>query len=298
MQSPLVLNSFSKYYGSDTGAQDVSLELHPGEVFGFLGPNGAGKTTTIRAILNFIRPSSGNISVFGLDSVKEDVTIKRSVGYLAGDIALYSDMSGRQVLRYLTSLGKATDWDYVAELQAAFAAQLDRPIKNLSKGNKQKIGLIQALMHKPELVLLDEPTSGLDPLMQQTFYDVVETIKKEGRTLFISSHNLQEVQRLCDRAAFIRRGALIGIEEIGSGQELNFRRYNVRFGRPPKQTELENMPGVTEVRLHKDEAFLTVMGDINTFLQSLSKYHVLDLGEAETNLEDVFMHYYREEADV
>lgn len=298
MNTPLKLKNFTKQYGDDVGAEDITLELKPGEVFGFLGPNGAGKTTTIRAIMNFIAPSSGSIAVLGEDSVENSIEIKPRIGYLAGDIALYEDMTGKQLLNYMHSLGRRWEQDYVDHLKGLLDAELERPIKHLSKGNKQKIGLLQAFMHKPELILLDEPTSGLDPLMQQVFYDLVDKAKKEGRTVFISSHNLQEVQRLCDRAAFIRRGKLIGVEPIGSGQYLNFRRYTIRFEEAPKQEELERIQGVSEVSIHKDEAKVTVTGGLNGFLKGIGAYKVLDLGEDETSLEEVFMHYYQEAEDV
>lgn len=295
MEIPLKLENFTKRYGTDTGAENISLELARGEVFGFLGPNGAGKTTTIRAIMNFISPTSGSITVLGQDSMENSVGIKSRVGYLAGDIALYEDMNGQQLLDYMYHLGRNWETAYVDRLKGMLDIDLNRPIKNLFKGNKQKIGLLQAFMHKPDLVLLDEPTSGLDPLMQQVFYDLVDEAKNDGRTIFISSHNLQEVQRLCDRAAFIRHGKLIGIESIGNGQELNFRRYIIRFKKAPKQAELEKIEGVSDVSLHKNEARVTVTGALSDFLKEISAYQVQDLGEEETSLEEVFMHYYEED---
>ncbi len=292
MKQPLTLVDFTKKYGTAIGASNISLQVKPGEVFGFLGPNGAGKTTTIRAILNFIKPTSGSISLFGKDSVSDSVAVKHNIGYLAGDIALYGYMSGQELLEYIASLGKNVDWDYVEQLATQLKAQLDRPIKDLSKGNKQKIGLMQAFMHKPDLILLDEPTSGLDPLMQQVFYDIVDEAQKDGRSIFISSHNLQEVQRLCTRAAFIRDGKLIAIEDIGESHRLNYRRYIVTFKQPPKQSKLEAIESVSEVSIYKNQARMTVTGQPNKFLQALSEYDVLDFGEEEVHLEDMFMHYY------
>ena len=211
---PLVLTNLTKKYGKFLAVDNVSLEVQPGEVFGFLGPNGAGKSTVIRTVLNFIKPSAGSVQLFGLDSVHGAVAAKHYVGYLAGDIALYDSMTGLDLLKFLTSLGKETDWDYVKELAEKLQAPLGRPISDLSKGNKQKVGLIQAFMHNPDLLVLDEPTSGLDPLMKQIFYDMVLDMRKSGKTVFVSSHDLDEVQKICDRAAFIREGKIIATEDI------------------------------------------------------------------------------------
>lgn len=293
---PLQIKSLTKRYGRYRGVEDINIELDAGEVFGFLGPNGAGKSTTIRTILNFIEPTEGSVSVFGKDSVKDSVDIKNHLGYLAGDIALYDKMTGRQVLTYLTSLGKQTDWKFVDELTQRLEASLDRPIKTLSKGNKQKLGLIQAFMHKPDLLVLDEPTSGLDPLMKQVFYDMVLEMKKEGKTVFVSSHDLTEVQKICDRAAFIRHGKLVAIEDVQKVDALNLRRYKVRFKTKPALSSLKKVEGVSEVKaINGNRASLTVTGSVDKFVKAIAKKNVVDLEEVETTLEDLFMHYYQED---
>src|SRR5690606_38829307 len=204
----------TKTYGKQRGIEDVSFSLNKGEVFGFLGPNGAGKSTTIRTILNFTSPNKGSISIFGKDSVKNSVEVKRKIGYLAGNFAAYPSLTGAQLLTLLSSMQGQKDETYQAELVKRFGADLTRPIHQLSKGNSQKLGIIQAFSHKPDLIILDEPTSGLDPLMQERFYEAVAEAKAAGATLLISSHNLTEVQRICDRAAFIREGKIISIEDI------------------------------------------------------------------------------------
>lgn len=291
---PLQLHGLTKTYGSFRGVEDINLELQPGEVFGFLGPNGAGKSTVIRTILNFIRPSSGSATLFGMDSVSESVAIKNNVGYLAGDIALYETMNGKEILTFLSKLGKKTDWHYVDELVERLDATLDRPIRTLSKGNVQKIGLIQAFMHKPDLLILDEPTSGLDPLMKQVFYDMVLDMKQAGKTIFISSHDLTEVQKICDRAAFIRGGKLLGVEEVKNAHALNVRRFQATFNTPPTLTDFAKITSIKDAVVHGNKLTVTVTGSISDFITELAKHKPIDLDEQETSLEDLFMHYYKE----
>lgn len=293
---PLKISNFTKRYGKFRGIDNVSLELQKSEIFGFLGPNGAGKSTAIRTILNFMKPSEGSIQVFGMDSVKDSVVIKNHIGYLAGDIALYDDMTGHKILEYLTSLGKKTDWKYVKELETRLDASMDRPLKSLSKGNKQKIGLIQAFMHKPDLLILDEPTSGLDPLMKQVFYDMVLEMKAEGKTIFVSSHDLTEVQKICDRAAFIREGKLVSIEDIKSASNINLRKYSVAFNKAPEIKNFENIQNVSDIHVTGNSMVFTITGDIGPFISILAKHNPIDLDEIETSLEDVFMHYYEKGA--
>ena len=292
MDSPLFLKDVTKRYGSFTAVDAVSLTVDPGEVFGFLGPNGAGKTTVIRTILNFMRPSNGTITVFGLDSAHDSVNVKHRLGYLAGDIALYENMTGQQVLEHLSALGKQTDWTFVDELAKKLSAQLNKPIKSLSKGNKQKIGLIQAFMHKPDLLILDEPTSGLDPLMKQVFYDMVHDMKAAGKTVFVSSHDLSEVQKICDRAAFIREGKLIAIKDVHDADALSLRRYKITFAKNPPAKTLEKIEGVRNVRAEESIADITISGSVDPLIKALAKHEILGLDEEETTLEELFIGYY------
>jgi len=295
--SPLAITNITKKYGDYRGVDNISIELSRGEVFGFLGPNGAGKSTTIRTVLDFLRPTAGDIRIFGLDSQKDSVAIKKMVGYLAGDIALYDTMTGRTVLEYLTSLGKDTDWDYVKTLTKKLDASLDQPLNSLSKGNRQKIGLIQAFMHKPKLIILDEPTSGLDPLMKQVFYDMVLEMRDAGNTVFVSSHDLTEVQKICDRAAFIRDGKLISIEDIRHAKSLNLRRFRATFESAPDTSKFAALKTVSDVKSDGNDVIVTVTGSVGEFVRELAKHNPIDLDEQETDLEDLFMHYYKEGKD-
>ena len=288
----LTIEEFTKSYKDVIAVQDLTLEVERGEIYGFLGPNGAGKTTTIRTILNFVSPTSGSISVFGLDSVRDSIEIKKNIGYLAGDIALFENMKGTDALKYLTRLGKKSDWDYINELTERFEAITDRKIGSLSKGNKQKIGLIQAFMHKPDLIILDEPTSGLDPLMKQVFYDLILEIKNSGKTVFISSHDLTEVQKICDRAGFIKDGLLVASENIKNSVDINLRRYTVQFLKPPAENILDGVSGVTEIITKGTQLTFTVRGEVGAALNAISENNPIDLQEEETSLEDLFMKYY------
>ncbi len=295
---PLKLNELTKTYGKYRGIEDVSFELRHGEVFGFLGPNGAGKSTAIRTILNFIKPTSGSATVFGLDSVRDSVDIKNNIGYLAGEIALYENLKGRDLLKFLTNLGKKTDWGYVDELTGRLDATLDRPIRTLSKGNVQKIGLIQAFMHKPQLLILDEPASGLDPLIKQVFYDMVLEMKNQGKTIFVSSHDLTEVQKICDRAAFIRQGKLIAIEDIKNAKSLNLHRYRATFSAKPDKAAFRKLKSVKDVEVKDNELTATITGSVTEFISELARHEPIDLDEQETDTEDLFMHYYKKDKDV
>ena len=279
--SVITIDSVTKSYGDVLAVDNLSLNVEKGEIYGFLGPNGAGKTTTIRTILNFITPSKGKISVFGLDSVNDSVKIKKILGYLAGDIALFENMKGVDLLQYMTKLGKDSDWNYIEELVERFEAVLDRKIGTLSKGNKQKLGLIQALMHKPDLIILDEPTSGLDPLMKKVFYELIMEIKDTGRTVFFSSHDLTEVQKICDRAGFVKNGKLIAVETINQSLELNVRRYTVRFSNPANIDILTEIPNITDTEVEDTTMSFTIMGEVGPVLKALAAHNPVDLTEEE-----------------
>ena len=291
---PIDITGFSKTYGTKIAVDRLDLKVEKGEVFGFLGPNGAGKSTTIRSILNFLTPSDGEIRIFGLDSVRNSVAIKNHIGYLAGDISLYDSMSGYQLLKYLTGLGKNTNWDYVNDLSTRLQISLQAKIGTLSKGNKQKIGLIQAFMHQPKLLILDEPTSGLDPLMKQVFYEMVLEIKDFGNSVFISSHDLNEVQHICDKAAFIKSGRLIATENIRGDFEFSLRKYTITFPELPDISAFEKIGSVSEITQNVNKLTLTVKGDISEFINGLSDQNPIDLSEEETSLEDIFMKYYED----
>ena len=284
----------TKHYGARRGVVGVDVVVAKGEVFGFLGPNGAGKTTTIRLLLDLIRPTSGRASVFGLDSRAGSVEIRRRVGYLPGELALYEKMTGAEVLHYFARLRGGVEQAYVGELAERLSANLGVPIRSLSRGNKQKIGLIQALMHRPDLLILDEPTSGLDPLVQQELYAVIEAAREEGRTAFVSSHNLPEVERLCDRVGIIREGRLVGVEEVAAIKQRALRRLEIRFAAPPPAGAFEGVPGLRGLRREGPVLHCTVQGSMDAVIKAVSRYEVISVLSHETPLEDVFLAYYGE----
>ena len=284
----------TKYYGKSRGVVDLDIEVRKGEVFGFLGPNGAGKTTTIRLLLDFIRPTSGRASLFGMDSRRDCVEIHRRCGYLPGELALYEKMTGGDLLHFFANLRGGVQWSYVEELAERLDSELAAPIHSLSRGNKQKIGLIQALMHRPELLVLDEPTAGLDPLVQQEFYRIIESCREEGRTVFVSSHNLPVVERLCDRVGIIREGRLVDLVEVASLKERALRRLEVRFASPPPLGAFAGVSGLRELRLDDSVLHCTVQGSMDPLVKALARFEVVNIISHEPSLEEVFLAYYEE----
>src|SRR3954449_8189711 len=246
-QPPAILTrGLTKSYGPVQALRGVDLEVRRGEVFGFLGPNGAGKTTTIRCLLDLIRPSGGIMRVLGLDPQAEPLAVRARVGYLPGELRLDDNMTADEVLRFFNRLrGGRADPGHIRQLAERLALDLRTPVKNFSKGNKQKVGLVQALMHRPELLLLDEPTSGLDPLAQQEVHRLIAAARAEGATVFFSSHVLSEVQEVAERVAILRHGEVV--EVAGTDELINraLRRVRVRFDRPPGVAPLAALPGVT-----------------------------------------------------
>jgi ABC-2 type transport system ATP-binding protein len=283
----------TKTYGQHRGIVDVDFAVEAGEVFGFLGPNGAGKTTTIRLVLDLIRPTSGRLSVFGLDARRDSVAIHRRLGYLPGDLRLYERMTGRDLIRYFGHLRGApgAGEDLVARLDL----DLDRKVKELSRGNRQKIGLVQAFMHEPDLVVLDEPTSGLDPLVQETFYELVAEATERGGTVFLSSHVLSEVQRVADRVGLIREGRLQLVDTVENLRARSFTSVEVTFAESPPADALRGVPGVRETGRHGDVVRLALEGEIDPLLKALARFHVRALDVHEADLEDIFMALYRGE---
>lgn len=291
-QPALIISNLTKDFGRKRAVDDVSMEIYPGEVFGFLGPNGAGKSTTIRQVMDFINPTSGYVTLLGADNRAVRVAKHGEVGYLAGDLAVHENMTGRALIKYLTRLGKQTDWDYVDELVQKFDADLARPLKTLSKGNRQKIGLIQAFAHRPKLLILDEPTSGLDPLMKQVFYDAVIEAAKRGAAALVSSHDLAEVQKICDHAAFIRGGKIVAIENIANAKNLTTHRYRVTFAKNPKLADCRALASVENVEKSPGGYTFTVRGEAAEFVKFIAGYQPLSLAESELELEEIFMRYY------
>jgi beta-exotoxin I transport system ATP-binding protein len=287
----------TKYYGENRGIVDVDFSVDAGEVFGFLGPNGAGKTTTIRLLLDLIRPTSGRLSVFGLDSRRESVAIHRRLGYLPGDLRLYERMTGRELLRFFGHL-RGSDQTSRGEQLAGrldLDLDLDRQINELSRGNRQKVGLLQAFLHDPDLLVLDEPTSGLDPLVQETFYELASEVTDRGGTVFLSSHVLSEVQHIADRVALIREGSLALDDTVENLRARSFTHVEATFAEPPPPGAFTGVPGVGELDPHRDVVRFALEGEIDPLLKALARFHVRALDVHEADLEDVFMALYRGE---
>jgi len=287
-------NKLTKYYGKQLGIEEVDLEVKRGEVFGYLGPNGAGKTTTIRTLLDFIRPIKGSATMFGQDIRQSSVEIRRRVGYLNGELALWNNMTGEDLLKYLDNLRGGLDWQYVKTLAARFECDLPRRIQGLSLGNKQKLGLLQAFMNKPELLILDEPTNGLDPLMQHEFYDLLSETKQEGRTVFLSSHILPEVEKVCDRVGIIRQGKLVTVETIETLKSHSVRKLEIHFARSVPKDKFNNVPGVRDVLVQDTLLTCNVIGSLDTLVKAAAVFEVVNIISHEPTLEEIFLTYYNE----
>ena len=286
------LEGLTKFYGQTRALHEVNLTVHRGEIFGYLGPNGAGKTTTIRVLLDYIRPSGGRASVLGLDSRADAREIRRRVDYLPGDIALYGRMSGRELLTYLANLRGGVDWTHVDRLTERFQADLKPRIQSLSRGNRQKLGLIQAFMGRPELIIMDEPTAGLDPLMQQEFYALADEVRAEGRTIFVSSHIVPEIERICDRVGIIRQGELVAVEDVDVLKDRALHELEIRFAEPVPLEAFADLPGVRDVVVAETVLTCTVVGSPDALVKAAAGYEVAALKSTEANLEDVFLAFY------
>ncbi|HEX5850114.1 MAG TPA: ABC transporter ATP-binding protein [Rubrobacter sp.] len=286
----------TKSYGRKArGIEEVDLAVEEGEVFGFLGPNGAGKTTTVRTLLGFLRPTSGRGEVFGLDIKKDSVEVRATVGNLPGEFALEDKLTGERLLRYFARLRGVRDLGYAYELAERFGAELHRPMRRLSRGNKQKIGLVQAMFHRPPLLMLDEPTGGLDPLVQEEFLDIVEEVKAEGRTVFISSHNLAEVERICDRVGIIRGGRLVAVETTDTLIDKSFRHVVLTFAEEVDPKPFEALPGVRDLRAGGNRLAFTLYDDLDEMVKLAAGHHLLNMEYERPSLEEVFLAYYERE---
>jgi ABC-2 type transport system ATP-binding protein len=287
-------SGLTKSYGRHRGIVDLDLAVQPGEVFGYLGPNGAGKTTTIRLLLDYIRPTRGSVSVLGLRSHEQSRDIRRRVGYLPGELRLYSSLSGRELISYFAHLRGGVPPARVDELARRLDCDLSREIRALSSGNRQKLGLIQAFMSDPELLILDEPTNGLDPLVQQTFYDLVREARAAGRTVFLSSHVLPEVERVCDRVGILREGRLVAVERIADLRARAIRKLEIEFGAPIAPDTFAGVEGIRDVAVENDTLRCTVVGSMDPVLKAANRHEILALSSVEPSLEEVFLAYYGE----
>ena len=298
MASPVVrTDRLTKWYGRSRGVIDLSFEVLPGEVFGFLGPNGAGKTTTIRLLLDLIRPTSGSVELFGLDVRRSSLAVRARVGYLPGELRLYERLSAREHLRYLAGLRGLRDVGDGERLGERLELELDRPVRSLSKGNRQKVGILLALFHRPELLVLDEPTAGLDPLMQQTFHGLLRDHVGNGGTVLLSSHVLAEVQEVAGRVAAIRDGRLELVESVQDLRARAFTRVEASFADPPPPDAFAGVPGVRELERRDGSVMLALTGSADPLVKALARYEVVGLDSHEADLEDVFLDLYRRSPD-
>jgi ABC-2 type transport system ATP-binding protein len=286
----------TKSYGASRGILDLDLEVDEGEVFGFLGPNGAGKTTTIRTLLDHLRPTSGRARIFGIETTADPVAIHRRIGYLPGEFTLYDRLTGGQTIEYFGNLRGGVDPAYRDSLVERLDVDPSRRFKEYSKGNKQKIGLVVAFQPRPELLILDEPTSGLDPLVQQAFYGLVREAQAEGRTVFLSSHVLSEVERTCDRVAIIRDGRLVRTGRVDTLRDLAHHQVELRFADAVPTAEFAALAGVSDVVVEDHTLRLRVAGPMTPVLQAAARHELVDFLSREPSLEEIFLAEYGRQA--
>jgi ABC-2 type transport system ATP-binding protein len=295
--APIRTEGLTKHYGNVRAIEDLDLEVQRGEVFGFLGPNGAGKTTTIRALLHFIFPTRGRATVLGMDAVADSVAIRRRIGYMPSEYALYPNLTGSELLRYFANLRGGVDGAEIARLAERLDADLSRKVSDLSSGNKQKVALIQAFMNRPELLILDEPSTGLDPLMQQELQAIIREVRDEGRTVFLSSHSLGEVERVADRVGILRQGHLVVVERVDTLKRKAIRRLDLEFEAPVSSDAFSVVPGVRSVEVHGTSLSVTFEGSVNALLRAALEHEVVNLNSREADLEEIFLTYYRGHGD-
>ena len=289
----IVTDGLTKRFGEVVAVSNLDLQVFPGEIFGFLGPNGAGKSTVIRVLLDQIRPTSGRASIFGLDSRAGSLRIRARVGYMPGDLALYPKMTGAQLLAYFGRLRGGVDQAFVGELAERLRADLSKKIGDYSTGNRQKIGLIQAFMHKPDLLILDEPNAGLDPLIQQEFHTILGEVREQGRTVFLSSHTLSEVERVADRVGIIREGELAAVERITDLKAKAIRRIDMEFAGPVPADLFDRVAVIREATVDGPHATVAFDGPINAVLEAAMAHELVDLHTRDADLEEIFLAYYR-----
>jgi ABC-2 type transport system ATP-binding protein len=299
MTDDLVIEShaLTKRYGQQRGVVDLDLEVRAGEVFGFLGPNGAGKSTTIHLLLGLIRPSAGAAAVLGRDCWRDRDAVQRGVGFLPGELAFPERLTGSEVVHYLATLRGGVSTQVVAGLVERFDVEMDRPVRDLSTGNKQKLGLVQAFMHEPPVVILDEPTLGLDPLVQREFQRLVREVQAEGRTVFLSSHILSEVERVVDRVGIIREGELVEVAAIERLKQLAVRRVDFEFAWPVDPASFAGIEGVRRVEADGPVVRVEVEGSMTRVMKVAADHEIIDLHLREADLEEIFLGYYRSGAE-
>ncbi|HEX6509607.1 MAG TPA: ABC transporter ATP-binding protein [Chloroflexota bacterium] len=292
MTSVIETQGLTKDYGNWRGLFDLDLTVPSGEVFGFLGPNGAGKTTTIRLLMGMIRPTRGSAAVFGLDCWKQSVDVKRKVGYVPGEMPQFGGLRGSEVVAYIAGLRRGVDVHVVSELTTRFDLDLGQRFREYSRGNKQKLGLVLAFMHRPDLLILDEPTGGLDPLNQQEFYRLVAETRDRGATTFLSSHILSEVEHICTRVGIVRQGHLVRVASLADLHHLRVHEVEIEFADKPPAELMRSIEGVDVKQIDGRRVRLTVRGSFAPLMDALAGHHVLTIVSHEPSLEEVFLSYY------
>jgi ABC-2 type transport system ATP-binding protein len=287
------IEKLTKSYGSARGIEDVTLNIEEGEIFGFIGPNGAGKSTTIRTLLGLIYPSSGTATIFG-KSCSASPEVRKEVGYLPSEVFYYDKMRVIELLQYSASFYKKDCTKRIKDLAEIMDLDLKKKIDDLSFGNKKKVGIVQGLLHEPKLIILDEPTSGLDPLMQQKFFELIRQENKKGATVFFSSHILTEVQKMCNRIAFIKEGKIIQIEKMSTLQENNYKRFSIE-SKVPISKNYFDISGVSKLEVKDRETKFIFKGNINSIMKKISDVELINISIDEPDLEEIFMHYYAKE---
>jgi len=294
MTPAIATRGLTKDYGGGRGLLDLDLEVAPQQVFGFLGPNGAGKTTTIRLLMDFIRPTRGSASILGMDAHNDSVAIKRRVGYMPGELPQFSGLRGGEIVRYMAGLRGGLDQERVRALATRFDLDLGQRYREYSRGTKQKLGLVLAFMHRPELLLLDEPTSGLDPLNQQEFYRLVGEVRLDGATVFLSSHILSEVEHVCDRVGIIREARLVKVTRLEELRHIRVHHVEIEFGGPAPLEQLRAAGGVEDLTTQDGRVRCTVRGSFEPLMRALSGAPVTNLVSHEPRLEEIFLTYYQD----
>jgi beta-exotoxin I transport system ATP-binding protein len=288
--SAIAIEQLTKFYGPHLGIKDVSLNVEEGEIFGFIGPNGAGKSTTIRTILGLLNPTSGTAKILGLDCFEHGAEVRLKIGYLPSEVNYYENMSSKELLRYHAGFYENVDLNDIERLAEMFELDLTKRFSDLSFGNKKKCGIIQCVLHKPEILILDEPTSGLDPLMQNRFFELLEEENKRGATIFFSSHILSEVQRMCERAAVIRNGEITAIEDIQELLKKQMKKCQVTFNNDFDTIKLPS--GSQNEKWHKNKVSFEYVGGVSELVKWLSQHDIRDVVMEEPDLESIFMNYY------
>jgi len=288
------INKLTKSYGKSRGIIDVSFKVEEGEIFGFIGPNGAGKSTTIRTLLSLIYPTSGSAKIFGMECVKSAPEISKEIGYLPSEVFYYDKMKVIDLLNYSASFYNKDCSKRIEELAEIMDLDLKKRIDDLSFGNKKKVGIVQALLHEPKLIILDEPTSGLDPLMQQKFFDLLLEENKKGATILFSSHVLSEVQKLCSSVAIIKEGKIVKVEKMSNLTENNYKKFKVEM-KDKIDKDYFKIRGVSNLEIEGNTVSFLFRGNINLIMKKISEVEILNAWIEEPSLEEIFMHYYEKE---